>query len=177
MESLSKLISSGVKVEIHGQFLRNVEGVENDLKGLSYDAGDYSHEEREQGRVAIERDRKPYDFLIRVFSLDMESGLFVAEGNDYFGKSGIVGLMGKPQGEYGGTITFSKNYVRGKNSFSGGGGEGDERNFRDNLRQIFYSGSHFLTPKNVFGASGKYSCQGLNYKMMGGTWEMSTQLK
>ncbi|MBI2043577.1 hypothetical protein HYT25_04265 [Candidatus Pacearchaeota archaeon] len=177
MEYLARLVNSGIKVRISGQFLRNVEGVENDLKALSPEFIYCSDEEREQKRIAIERDRKPYDFSLDMFSLDSETGLFVAGCNDDFGKSGVVGLMGKQQGEYAGIMTFQKSYVRGEDSLAGRGGEiGPERDFRNNLFSVFYSGIHWLTSGNEFSAKGEYVVNGRNFKFMGGTWEMKLQL-
>ena len=172
MFDLAKLVG----IEIKGQFLRNPEGVENSIKSLEASLEDYSPEEAKQKRIEIERSGKPYDFSLRVFYANFSTGLFVAGCKDDFGIAGVLGLIKPPEGIYAGTIAFQKSYPRGENSFLGRGGERAERIFKDNLRQIFYSGQHWLNSENAFGAEGEYLSDGLNYLGGGGTWKMSAKI-
>lgn len=171
MLDLTKLVG----LNIQGQFLRNPAGVENSLKSLEAELESYSPEEVEKKRVEIERGGKPYDFSLRIFYADQNTGLFVAGAKDDFGTSGVVGLM-LPAEKYAGVITFQKSYLRSKESFSGRGGEGSEKIFKDNLRQIFYSGQYWVISGKLFDAEGEYLSDGLNYLGGGGIWNMSVKL-
>jgi len=160
-----------IRKEIKGQFLQNREGVENYIKALNASRKDIPSEELKERLLGAEKSKSPISFSMHLFPVDSSTGLFVAEGQDYFGKSGISGMIRSSENY--GIIAFQKNYILKEPFFTG---NYPEKDFNGNLNQFFYSGQYTLTSDGKFLAEGKYSRHGHELKYGGGTWKMEAKL-
>ena len=165
---MSHLIDlTGVKFK--GKFWKNPEKAERELKMSGENPGWFTEKERAQ----IMKDVNAYDFELEVFNYDSNTGLFIAEGNDSFGKSGIVGLFGKPREMYAGIVTFEKIYLRKKDT-----SEQHllpEINFNNSLRRLYYSGTYYSLENGKIEISGRYTEPHIRSEF-GGQWILSTNL-
>ncbi len=156
-----------------GEFWENPERVEilkeelqTKLKWLEVHKDSSEGADLEWLRKNIEADSKKYPFGMDLFSFDKETGLFLADGNDQFGHSKIIGA-----GEYD-ELKFSKIYRKpGSNlmnpvTFS---------NDTTNLRVFDYHGKIF-TKNGKLEALGTYTRHG-NEKIKHGFWYMEPVLK
>jgi hypothetical protein len=159
---MSNLIDlTGMKFK--GKLWKNSEKTMRELEILKQNPVWFTDREREQ----IMADVSAHDFELKIQDYDFNTGLFVASGNDSFGKSGIVGLFEKQKMNYAGIITFEKVYAKEKSA-----SEQHllpEINFRNSLRKVYFSGAHFLSEGGKTNLSGRYTEPGIKPEF-GGQW-------
>lgn len=87
-----------------------------------------------------------FDFEVKILDFDLDSGLFIAKGNDIFGTSVIDGIIRYKALKYGGEIEFTKKY------------KGNPRHGQDVARAnlVDYRGWLYISPKGEINCSGTY---------------------
>ena len=111
-------------------------------------------------------------FEMNILGYNPETGLFVAKGEDYFGKSAIIGLIHNEE------IKFEKYYSRNGDSsiFDIEGKTIQNRNLSEdskNLRKIDYAGNISMFRDLTFSGSWFHK----NYENLGGIWRLFSQKK
>lgn len=151
LQNLKKLTDAVFK----GEFYRNPEAVAREVEVLKKHPEFYMKEEA----AAIQRDAKPFEFDLKIFTYNSDSGLFIAESSDAFGGSGIVGIIRNEK------IQFNKIYVNERFELSN-----RKPNFERNFGIVQYFGNVALS-NGILSAKGQYLIEGYN-ELMGGFWEM-----
>ncbi len=140
-----------------GNFQRNPEAVAKELKQYEADPASYNPEVLKR----IQGDQAAYPFKINFFYHNPETGLFITEGYDEAGQSGIYGKLDDED------MVFSKGYPRDGFRISEGGTLMNQA-----VRRFDYEGTRQGLTGSPLTYKGTYSMPG-HGKHMNGTWELS----
>jgi len=134
-----------------GEFYRNPEAVAKELKALEEHPEQFPESEAD----SIRKNAEHFIFNLIILAYNPDLGLFVATASDFFGESGIVGLIRHEE------VQFNKIYARDMLK-----GFNEKPNFVRDFRRVQYSGEITQSGKTIH-AKGKY----LN-EVIDGVWEM-----
>lgn len=103
---MSNDLSQIEKLVLRGYFKRSEKSKQEEVEDINLSK--ISAEAKE----ILEFKAQNFDFEVKILDLDLDSGLFIAKGNDVFGTSVIDGIIkqGHHALKYGGEIEFTKKY-------------------------------------------------------------------